>query len=121
MLEQPGFGAQLSVISKAEISPSNVPLSTIETTSSSRGLSFVGESSFDRLGASVASIGDFNGDGFDDFAIGSPGVDRVNHNQTGFLFDVGATYVVYGNASGSLPPNACRNRLRCWLYTCSYD
>jgi hypothetical protein len=36
----------------------------------SAGDSFVGENETDFTGSSVAGLGDFNGDGFDDFAIG---------------------------------------------------
>jgi len=57
---------------------------------------------FDRAGFSVSSAGDFNGDGFDDLLIGSPG-DRDNPrdpfdgpNPTG----PGQAYLVYGKASG---------------------
>ena len=44
-------------------------------------------------GTGLAGIGDFNGDGIEDFAIGSPGAD----SSTGET-DSGAVYVVYGPA-----------------------
>ena len=34
---------------------------------------FLGSASFDRFGATVAGIGDIDGDGFDDVAVGNPG------------------------------------------------
>ena len=46
----------------------------------------------DLAGRSVTGIGDFNGDGIDDFAIGAPGVDS----------DRGEVYVIFG-VDGGLP------------------
>src|SRR5215813_2820469 len=48
----------------------------------------------DEAGYSVASAGDFNGDGFDDLIIGAPGADP--NGQT----DTGSAYVIFGKASG---------------------
>jgi glycosylphosphatidylinositol phospholipase D len=50
----------------------------------------VGSHPGDMLGASVARIGDFNGDGRDDIAIGAPGTTRRGRAN------VGAAYVVLG-------------------------
>jgi hypothetical protein len=52
----------------------------------------------DRFGAAVAT-GDFNGDGFDDLAVGATGeaiVDQSGNNRAG----AGAVNVIYGGASG---------------------
>src|SRR5262245_23862643 len=49
----------------------------------------------DRSGYSVAALGDVNGDGFDDVLIGSPGAAADGRWASG------ASYVVYGNASGA--------------------
>jgi len=46
----------------------------------------------DQFGSSLA-IGDFNGDGFDDLAVGMPFEDVVGNNQ-------GAVVVIYGSAAG---------------------
>src|SRR5262249_26847477 len=48
----------------------------------------------DYTGATVASAGDVNGDGFADLVIGAPG-----HSANG-RYQAGAAYVVFGKASG---------------------
>lgn len=45
------------------------------------------------FGSSMSSVGDINGDGLIDFAIGAPGADRTGAN------DVGAVYVVFGRSA----------------------
>src|SRR5690349_19457596 len=52
------------------------------------------------MGASVASAGDVNGDGFDDVVVGAPGFDA-----TGGLFDEGAAFVFLGSANGVVGNN----------------
>ena len=47
----------------------------------------------DKFGFAVSSVGDINGDGYDDFAIGAYLADQNGE-------DSGATYVVFGKASG---------------------
>ena len=51
-----------------------------------------GRDSYDNSGASVASIGDINGDGFDDLAIGARNAASVDNARDG----AGETYVVFG-------------------------
>jgi len=53
------------------------------------------------FGASVASLGDANGDGFDELAIGAPGFD---HPAGG---DSGRVYVLTSKGGGAPDPNAC--------------
>lgn len=48
----------------------------------------------DRLGASVSSLGDVNGDGIDDFIVGANAADPGGVNSAGEV------YVVFGTASG---------------------
>ena len=52
--------------------------------------SFIGENSGDSSGYSVASAGDVNGDGFDDFIVGAAGDD------VGPFLGAGRAYIVYG-------------------------
>jgi hypothetical protein len=70
----------------------NVDLATF-TSSSSVGVRILGESSGDQLGFSVASAGDFNGDGVNDLVIGANYVDPDPH-----ISNAGAAYVIYGKA-----------------------
>ncbi len=55
------------------------------------GFRLDGENGGDRSGVSVSSAGDVNGDGFDDVIVGA---DRAS------LYESGASYVVFGKASG---------------------
>src|SRR5215813_4048922 len=54
-----------------------------------------GAAQYDMTGRSVASLGDINGDGFDDVLIGASAADASGR------LDAGISYVVYGNASGA--------------------
>ena len=60
------------------------------------GFVIYGEETDDRSGASVASAGDFNGDGFADLIIGAYYGDSANNGRT----NAGDSYVVFGKASG---------------------
>jgi hypothetical protein len=62
------------------------------------GVQMFGVNLGDRTGLSVSGIGDLNGDGFDDFAIGAPSADRAG--DTGPLFGSGTTYIVFGGFDG---------------------
>ncbi len=70
--------------------PANLDLDALGT----NGVVITGQVNFDRLGTSLAGVGDVNGDGFDDVVIGAPGHDvGVNASERG------AAYVVFGKAS----------------------
>lgn len=58
------------------------------------GFRIDGAAESDYLGASVAGVGDVDGDGFDDLVIGAFGVDDA------VTTDAGAVYLVYGGSSG---------------------
>jgi hypothetical protein len=75
---------------KSSGSFSDVDLATF-TSSSSVGVRILGESWGDQLGFSVASAGDFNGDGINDLVIGANYVDPDPH-----ISNAGAAYVIYG-------------------------
>ena len=57
------------------------------------GFMLSGAAASDHSGWSVASAGDVNGDGFADVIVGAPNADPHG-------LDSGASYVVFGNASG---------------------
>ncbi|MGE0388102.1 MAG: hypothetical protein AB7Q97_25535 [Gammaproteobacteria bacterium] len=65
----------------------------------SDGVRLDGIAAGDRSGTSIASAGDFNGDGYADLAIGAP------QAAPGGLLTAGEAYVVYG-AAGGYPPSA---------------
>jgi hypothetical protein len=59
------------------------------------GFKLQGHMNDDHLGTLVSSVGDHNGDGYEDFAVQAPGVDN-NGNS-----DVGALYVIFGRSSAT--------------------
>lgn len=59
------------------------------------GLTVLGANRFDRAGGGVSNIGDFNGDGFDDFIIGAP-----QASDGGYYNFYGSAYIVFGGADG---------------------
>ena len=56
----------------------------------SNGFSIAGLGGLNALGASISGIGDFNGDGIDDFIVGAPGVAGQS----------GDSYVIFGSRGG---------------------
>ncbi|MCW5736629.1 MAG: FG-GAP repeat protein [Enhydrobacter sp.] len=71
--------------------PANIDLSSLD---GSNGFKLSGEMTADNSGRSVASAGDVNGDGFADLIVGAPNAANQNGDRSG------ASYVVFGNASG---------------------
>ncbi len=63
---------------------------------------FDGIGAGDRAGHDAAIIGDFNGDGFADIAIGAPHADVVGSDGTARA-DAGAVYLFFGT-DGTIPP-----------------
>src|SRR4051812_1619833 len=60
------------------------------------GFQLSGVAQFDASGSSVSAAGDINGDGFEDLIIGAQFADAN-------LVNSGASYVVFGKASGFTP------------------
>jgi hypothetical protein len=83
-------GASYVVFGTASAFDATFALSNLDGTN---GFQINGEAAIDVSGRSVASAGDFNGDGFDDLIIGAYGADPNGYNS-------GACYVVFGAASG---------------------
>ena len=90
----PGAGtdAGSSYVVFGKASPTDVDLASLP---SSQGFAIHGATAGDNSGNAVAGVGDVNGDGFRDVAVGAPkaaGLGRQN---------AGASYVVFGSASPS--------------------
>ncbi len=73
--------------------PPVINLIKLSSLNGNNGFNIPGQAAGDQLGFSVSSAGDVNGDGFADLLIGAPYADP---NGT----DSGASYVVFGKASG---------------------
>ena len=76
---------------KASGFAANIDLSTLDGTT---GFKLSGEAADDLSGRSVASAGDVNGDGFADLIVGANRADPHGNSASG------ASYVVFGQASG---------------------
>ena len=88
-------GASYVVFGKAQGFSANLNLSTLNGTN---GFKISGAAApGDSFGISVSAAGDVNGDGFDDLIIGAF---LANPNGA----DSGASYVVFGKASGRFRP-----------------
>lgn len=73
--------------------PEFAPVMSLSALDGSNGFEIGGRAAYDYAGMSVASVGNVNGDGFDDLVIGSPQADPNGDRS-------GAAYVVLGAAGG---------------------
>jgi Ca2+-binding RTX toxin-like protein len=83
-------GAAYVVFGRAGGLPASLDLADLDGTN---GFRINGAGTYDRIGWSVASAGDVNGDGYDDLVIGAPFADPYG-------VAAGTSYVVFGKASG---------------------
>lgn len=87
----PGTGQAYLVFGSAN------PLPDLNQLNGTNGVLLQGLLQYDRAGQSVSGAGDVNGDGFDDFLIGTP-VDYLSPTAR-----IGATYLVYGKGTPFAP------------------
>jgi hypothetical protein len=85
-------GRAYIVYGKGSAFSSSMELSALNGT---QGIKLVAGQEGDYLGVSVSGIGDFNGDGFNDVAIGAPDGTGVGYDR----YLQGLAYVVFGGAS----------------------
>jgi hypothetical protein len=85
-------GGAFLIYGSASGMPALIDLARLDA---SEGLRFEGENQNDRAGMGARGVGDVNGDGFADIALGA-----VRADSNGFI-DNGPVYVVFGHASDS--------------------
>ena len=73
-----------------------IDLATLTSGDGSQGFVLQGDSNYDQSGASVASAGDINGDGFDDLIVGAREADGPADGRE----KAGDSYVIFGKAGG---------------------
>lgn len=90
-----GVGKGYVVYGKTASFGASVDLAAVEA--GSGGFVVLQEANGDRVGTTIASAGDINGDGLDDLIFGAYRADPAAGN------DAGKTYIVYGKTSGFGP------------------
>lgn len=83
-------GAAYVVYGRGQADPADVAVAAL----GSRGFQIAGAAAGDHAGDAVAGVGDVNGDGIGDLAVGAPDADPGGPPVTG----AGAAYLVYGRA-----------------------
>ncbi len=74
--QAPGAGKTYLVFGAPSGWTSDFALGSLVENSTPAGVSFAGSAAFGRSGFSLAGVGDFSGDGYDDLLIGAPGYDN---------------------------------------------
>ncbi|MBF0627392.1 MAG: FG-GAP repeat protein, partial [Magnetococcales bacterium] len=87
------FGAAYLVYGMPSNLTHSIALSTVGVTTA--GFRLDGENEGDHAGWSVAGVGDFNGDGYDDIVVGTSGPNS----------QAGSSYLVFGNEVGGFDPS----------------
>ncbi|MER2513961.1 MAG: hypothetical protein ABTQ25_16360, partial [Nitrosomonas ureae] len=86
-------GAILKVDAAVRVDFSDAGIISLSSLNGNNGFRLDGMKANDDLGRLVSGAGDVNGDGFDDFMVGTPHADPNGLSS-------GSTYVVFGKASG---------------------
>ena len=74
------------------------PVFNVTSLNGTNGIIITGKADGDYSGFSVSSVGDINGDGTEDFAIGAPGT------ELGPIESAGGAYIIFGNDAGLPSP-----------------
>jgi Ca2+-binding RTX toxin-like protein len=91
-----GAGDSYVIFGKAGGFAATIDLATLTSGDGSQGFVLQGEGAFEQSGASVASAGDINGDGFDDLIVGARYAGGPADGRPG----AGDSYVIFGKAGG---------------------
>lgn len=91
--DRAGSGGAAYLVFGAASSSAALELSSLSGGDGTSGFQLTGNSTFDFAGSSVSGVGDFNGDGYDDFLVGARLGDSGGNAS-------GTSYLVFGKASG---------------------
>ena len=93
---QANIGQTYIVFGKAGGFDAEISLSALD---GSDGAAFTGAFAASYSGTDIHGIGDINGDGFEDFAIGAPNKATIQ-GVYNYFYNSGETYIVFGKADG---------------------
>lgn len=98
-VNRPTYGMSAGVFIRWGKDSGTVDRAPVEGSGDGKGIRITPEDYYDDLGAAIAGIGDFNGDGYSDVAIGAPGFYRFLNNNLAKSGgpDVGAVYIIFGS------------------------